>query len=144
MGTLTIGELAAAGGVGIETVRYYERRGLLDEPERTPAGYRQYDDEAVQRLVWIRRAKELGFTLSEIAELLADGARSPQEIAAAASAKLTDVEAEIVRLRQVRERLGALVGVCLSGDGTACVRLGPDDPDVPVTRSLQDANELLT
>ncbi|MHB1138158.1 MAG: MerR family transcriptional regulator [Microthrixaceae bacterium] len=141
MRTLTIGELATEGGVGIETVRYYERRGLLREPARTAAGYRQYDEAALQRLVWIRRAKDLGFTLAEIAELLDGGARSPQEIARAAGAKAVDVAAEIARLHEVRRRLESLVGLCVSGDGTACVRL--DAAGVPVTRSLQDASELL-
>ena len=130
--------------VGVAAPRVaHERRGLLDAPARTPAGYRQYDDDAVERLVWIRRAKDLGFTLSEIAELLAGGARSPAEIAASASAKSAEIDSEIVRLREVRARLDSLVGLCDGGDGTACVRLGAIDTEVSVTHSLQDANELL-
>jgi MerR family copper efflux transcriptional regulator len=70
MGYLKIGEVAKETGVGIETIRFYERKGLLDEPSRRPSGYRQYDVSIVARLQFIRRAKELGFTLSEIAELL--------------------------------------------------------------------------
>jgi hypothetical protein len=70
MKPLTIGEVARQAGVGIETVRFYERKGLLDEPQRRASGYRQYDPEAVAVLKFIRRAKELGFTLKEIKGVL--------------------------------------------------------------------------
>ncbi len=70
MALLTIGQLAKSAGVGVETVRFYERKGLLAEPNRRPSGYRQYDEEVVNRLRFIKRAKELGFTLAEIKELL--------------------------------------------------------------------------
>ena len=145
MSARSIGELASAAGVGIDTVRFYERKGLLAEPERSPAGYRRYDDAALERLVWIRRAKELGFTLGEIAELLGDGERAPtsstdaqelvthtavestmpHRIATAATEKLVAVDAEMERLAAVRRRLEALVGRCVGGDGPACVRLEP-------------------
>ena len=156
MRSLTIGELAAEGGVGVETIRFYERKGLLAPPERTAAGYRQYDDEAVGRLRWILRAKELGFTLAEISELLDAGERTPAGIAAAANAKLVEVDGEVERLRQVRARLESLVGLCEGGDGMACVRLDADPaavaaparpgrrgPTSRAARSLQDASELL-
>ena len=71
MKPLTIGEVARQAGVGIQTVRFYERQGLLEEPERRASGYRQYDLEAIAVLKFIRRAKELGFTLKEIKSLLA-------------------------------------------------------------------------
>ena len=71
MKPLTIGEVARQACVGIETMRFYERQGLLEEPERRASGYRQYDQEAVAVLKFIRRAKELGFTLKEIKGLLA-------------------------------------------------------------------------
>lgn len=74
---MMIGQLARQAGVNIETVRYYERRGLLPEPVRTSAGYRRYDREAVARLGFIRRAKRLGFTLHEIEELLDLRVRDP-------------------------------------------------------------------
>jgi DNA-binding transcriptional MerR regulator len=125
MGAMTIGALAAAAGVGVETVRFYERRGLLAPPVRTPAGYRQYDPADVARLVWIRRAKELGFTLAEIADLLdtgADGAAS--SILDAATAKVAAVEAEIARLGATLGRLHRLIGVCSLGDSGACLALG--------------------
>ena len=70
MASMRIGEVARQTGIGIETIRFYERKGLLAEPDRRPSGYRQYDNTVVARLRFIRRAKELGFTLSEINELL--------------------------------------------------------------------------
>ena len=70
MGSFTIGRLAETAGVNVETVRYYERRGLLEQPPRPGQGYRQYSDADVWRLQFIRRGKDLGFTLAEIAELL--------------------------------------------------------------------------
>lgn len=71
METLTIGQLAKNAGVNIETIRYYERRGLIPEPPRRESGYRQYSPEFVTRIQFIKRAQELGFSLNEIAELLA-------------------------------------------------------------------------
>ena len=67
---LTIGQLARAAEVGVETIRYYEKRGLLAEPRRAPSGYRRYSPDALRRVQFIRRAKELGFTLREIGALL--------------------------------------------------------------------------
>ncbi len=67
---MTIGQVAAGAGVNIQTVRYYERRGLLPRAPRTASGYRQYDPDAVARLRFIKRAQDLGFSLQEIAELL--------------------------------------------------------------------------
>ena len=71
MKTLTIGRVAEQASVGVETVRFYEREGLLEEPPRRQSGYREYGEDAVTRLRFIRRAKQLGFTLKEIKELLA-------------------------------------------------------------------------
>ena len=70
MGSLTIGQLAKAAGVGVETVRFYERGGLLPLPARRQSGYRQYSQDAVRRVRFIRRAKDLGFTLKEIGEVM--------------------------------------------------------------------------
>ena len=70
MTTLSIGEIARQGGVGVETVRFYERQGLLEKPSRSESGYRQYPTEAVSRLHFIKKAKEVGFSLKEIKELL--------------------------------------------------------------------------
>lgn len=87
---LTIGHLARLAGVGVETVRFYERQGLLAEPERRQSGYRQYSDEVIQRLRFIRRAKELGFSLAEIRDLLSlrdDPAATAADVRRRAEAK---------------------------------------------------------
>jgi DNA-binding transcriptional MerR regulator len=121
---MTIGALAHAAGVNIETVRYYERRGLLAQPARSGAGYRQYDDEALWRLQFVARAKQLGFTLSEIGELLEpDAARSTDDVINAARAKLVDVDVQIRELVATRERLERLVRTCEDGDARDCAAL---------------------
>lgn len=112
---MKIGELAQRAGVGIDTVRYYERQGLLPAPERMASGYRRYDQADVARLRFIRRAKALGFTLVEIQELLAlSGRRADDmgELKAAASEKLVDVEAKLAELMRIREGLRTLVASC--------------------------------
>ena len=112
---LTIGRLASAAGVGIETIRYYERRGLLSPPTRTPAGYRQFGPDDVWRLAFIHRAKGLGFTLAEIGELLG-GDRSVLDVLAAAHAKLAAVDEQLDSLRRRRTQLADLVATCEAGD----------------------------
>jgi DNA-binding transcriptional MerR regulator len=124
MGGLTIGKLAAAEGVGVETVRFYQRRGLLSQPERRGSGYREYSQEDRERLVFIRRAQQLGFTLGEIAELLGPAqARSTAEIASAAQAKLAAIDEQVRQLELRRCRLRRLLHVCEHGDGTDCATL---------------------
>ena len=124
MTVMTIGKLAAAGGVSVETVRFYQRRGLLAKPERRGSGYREYSDADRWRLVFIRRARQFGFTLGEIAELLGPAeSQSTQEIAAAAQAKLAAIDEQIRELMQQRCRLRQLVRVCEHGDGRECAAL---------------------
>ena len=128
---MTIGKLAAAEGVGVETVRFYQRRGLLATPERRSSGYREYSEADRWRLVFIRRARQLGFTLGEIAELLGPAeAQSTQEIAAAAQVKLEAVDAQVRELVQLRCRLRQLVRVCEHGDGQQCAALLLSEPAV--------------
>jgi len=115
MKRLTIGQVARRVGIGVETVRYYEREGLLAEPARRPSGYREYPAEAVDRLRFIRRAKELGFTLREIKDLLelaADPDTTRAEVRGRAEAKVADVEARIADLTRVRDALRALAAAC--------------------------------
>ncbi len=112
---LTIGQLARRAGVGVETVRFYERRGLLETPTRRPSGYRQYADETVARLRFIRRAKELGFSLKEISELLAlrfDPGTTCAEVKARAKAKISDIEAKIAALQSMKKALTDLTRSC--------------------------------
>src|SRR5713101_4980075 len=119
---LTIGGLAAAAGVNIETIRYYERRGLLSPAGRTDAGYRQFDADDVWRLAFIRRAKDLGFTLAEIGDLLGAD-RSVLDVLAAAQAKLVAVDGQIEQLRRQRQQLTQLVATCQTGDAGECLDL---------------------
>jgi len=124
MSGMTIGKLAAAEGVGVETVRFYQRRGLLAKPERRGSGYREYSETDRSRLVFIRRARELGFTLGEIADLLGPAeVQSTEEIAAAAQLKLAAVDAQLRELVQLRCRLRQLLRVCEHGDGQQCAAL---------------------
>lgn len=122
MTTRTIGELAEAAGVGIDTVRFYERRGLLAPPPRTPAGYRQYGEADLDRLRFVLRAKELGFTLAEIDGLLP--AAPSVRVRSAAAAKIEALDAEAAELARVRARLAALVETCDEGDLVTCEALG--------------------
>ena len=105
------GEVAAAAGVNVQTLRYYERRGLLPEPRRSLGGHREYGQDAVTVLRAIRGLARLGFTLTEIAELIEVGShRGPRPgLRAAATAKLAEVEAKIDHLTQVRATLTAVV-----------------------------------
>ena len=124
MATLTIGRLADEVGVSIDTVRFYEKRGLLPEPARTAGGYRAYSPEDTWRLRFILRAKELGFTLREIADLL-DGEGGAEAVRAAAASKLEAVAAQQAELAALTERLGRLVELCDDGDdGCATLQLG--------------------
>jgi DNA-binding transcriptional MerR regulator len=124
MAGLTIGKFAAAEGVGVETVRFYQRRGLLALPERHGSGYREYSEADRWRLAFIRRARALGFTLEEIRDLLGPAeARSTGDIVRAAQARVGAVDRQIRELAQLRCRLRRLVHVCEHGNGDDCVAL---------------------
>jgi DNA-binding transcriptional MerR regulator len=119
----TVGRLADLAGVNVETVRYYERRGLLPAPPRTEAGYRRYGEDDVWRLRFIRRAKDLGFTLSEVAELLGAGRpRSSAGVVEAAEAKLAELDAAARRIEGQRQALLGLLSVC-GHDELGCLAL---------------------
>jgi MerR family mercuric resistance operon transcriptional regulator len=122
--TFTIGRLAEAAGVNVETVRYYERRGLLEQPPRPGQGYRQYTDADLWRLRFIRRGKDLGFTLAEVADLLGpDGERSSEAVRRAARAKIDLLDTRLAELAATRVRLEQLTELCERGDGTDCQSL---------------------
>jgi MerR family transcriptional regulator, mercuric resistance operon regulatory protein len=108
---LRSGQLAKAAGVNVQTLRYYERRGLLPEPRRTLGGHREYGPDAVTVLRVIRGLARLGFTLDEISELIEVGSHhGPRPgLRAAAAAKLTEVEARIAHLQQVQTALAAVL-----------------------------------
>jgi MerR family copper efflux transcriptional regulator len=119
MNGLTIGEVAAQAKVHIETLRYYERRGLVARPPRSVSNYRRYPQEAVQRVRFIKRAQELGFSLNDIKELLSLRA-APEaecgEIRAHAEAKIKDINDKIASLTAMKHALSKLVREC-SGEG---------------------------
>jgi MerR family copper efflux transcriptional regulator len=115
MKALTIGQLADRAGVGIETVRFYEREGLLEEPNRKDSGYRQYEENVVARLRFIKGAKELGFSLKEIKELLAlrvDPNTTCAEVRSKAEAKITDIEEKIQTLQRMKKALVNVTKQC--------------------------------
>lgn len=115
MERLTIGKLAAAAGVGVETVRFYQRKGLIARPARPASGYRIYSAEAIARLAFVREGQELGFTLKEIRELLAlraDPVADCAAVRARAAAKLAQLETRISQCERMRATLRDLLSDC--------------------------------
>jgi len=130
MTSLTIGKVAQRVGVGIETVRFYEREGLLDEPPRGASGYRHYPEAVVPRLLFIKRAKELGFTLNEIKELLSlrlAPDTTCADVKQRAETKVADVEEKMASLRRMKKALVELT--------ESCSGRGPVD-DCPILEAL--------
>lgn len=115
MENLSIGKVAQQADLSIDTIRYYERAGLIPPPARRDSGYRSYGSDVVKRLQFIRRAKDLGFTLSEIGELLALSSHADDDMGAmkdAAQAKLVIVEQKLRELQQIRTGLSVLIAAC--------------------------------
>ena len=132
MERLTISRLARLGDVHVETVRYYERRGLLPKPPRTASGYRVFPREAVRRLRFIKRAQELGFSLDEIRELLSLRTRAGTvraDVRARAAAKIADVDQKIRTLEAIKQALRTLTDRC---DGCGPIAT------CPILQSLDD------
>ena len=110
---MTIGRLARAAGVGVETVRYYQRRGLLPKPARPVGGFRYYGPEALEQLQSVRRAQQAGFSLSEISILLRlDRVRDRDAAQRLARRKVAEIDQQIDALRKLRDALGALTLAC--------------------------------
>jgi len=131
MNGFTIGQLAKKVGVNIETVRFYERKGLLPPPKRRESGYRVYGEEDVRRLQFIRHAKELGFSLKEIQELLelrVDPNTTCDDVRRKAEQKIADIERRIQELQRVRKALQSLAA--------ACIGHGPEG-DCPFLEALE-------
>jgi len=127
---LSIGQLAKRAQVGIDSVRFYEKHGLLPKPQRKASGYRQYHADDVKRLVFIRRAKELGFALRDIGELLKlRGNRNVERVRKVAQQKLQAVDEKIAELERMRAVLRDLVNACPGhGDVDHC----------PILRAFDD------
>jgi MerR family transcriptional regulator, copper efflux regulator len=130
--SLTIGTVAKRAGVHIDTIRYYEREGLLPEPLRRASGYRSYNESVIDRLRFIRRAKDLGFTLEEIRDLLAlsvDRHRGVKAVKERAEQRLASIDARIAELMRIRKGLEQLIEACPGrGDPEQC----------PILRALAD------
>lgn len=119
MDRLKVGEVARQAGVNLQTIRYYERRGLLPKPPRTSSNYRAYPAGTVLRVRFIKRAQELGFTLNEIQELLSLRAAPRSrcaDVRRRAEAKVRDIDARVRTLQAMRDALTQLIGEC-SGKG---------------------------
>lgn len=115
MPVMRIGAIAKQLGIGVETIRFYERQGLLQEPERQSSGYRQFDESAVARLNFIIRSKKLGFTLSEIKELLAlwfEPATKCCDVRNKAEQKICDIEERVQALQTMKRSLKRLIEQC--------------------------------
>jgi MerR family mercuric resistance operon transcriptional regulator len=123
---LTIARLARAGGVGVETVRYYQRRGLLETPERPGraghgGGVRRYDEQDVRRLRFIRSAQAAGFTLEQIAELIAlDATDDRARARELARERITALDAKIADMKAARDALSRLARACGNGSAGPC------------------------
>jgi len=131
MKLLTIGKVSRQSGIGVETVRFYEKSGLIDEPPRTESGYRQYPASTVVRIRFIKRAKELGFTLKEIKELLnlrLDPTTTCDDVRLMAEEKQKNVGAKIQSLKGIEKALGELIDACAIG--------GPDG-ECPILETLE-------
>ena len=125
----TIGALAKAAGVGVETVRYYQRRGLLPEPPRPPGEVRRYGEAELKRLKFIRSAQAAGFTLNEIGELLAlDAADDRARARELARTRVAALDAKIEELREARDALAGLATACANKRGGQCPILSAFEP----------------
>ena len=116
---MRIGEVAHSVGIGVETIRFYERKGMIEEPPRRPSGYRQYDIDAVRRLQFIRRAKELGFSLAEIKELLelrGGPNTSCADVRVQLETKLIVVQRKIEDRRHMKRALSEFARTCDTQD----------------------------
>lgn len=129
---LKIGEVAERGGVNLQTIRYYEREGLLPEPPRRESGYRMFPASTVRRVRFIKRAQQLGFSLAEIGELLAiqiDPESECADVQRLAKAKVADIDEKIATLRRMRRVLRGLANACPGcGPAQECPILESIDP----------------
>ena len=119
--TLTIGAVAASAEVGVETIRFYQRKGLLDEPERPQGGIRRYGQPDVARVRFIKSAQRLGFSLDEVAGLLVleDGTHC-DDARSLAEGKLADVRARLADLRRIERALKTMIDRCSEHRGNIC------------------------
>lgn len=118
LNSLTIGVLATTAGVNVETIRFYQRKGLLTEPDRPHGGIRRYGDAEVNRIKFVKSAQRLGFSLDEVAELLKlDDGTQCDEARGLAERKLIDVRSKLEDLRRIESTLDALIANCCTARG---------------------------
>ena len=130
---MRIGTAAVQAGVNVQTLRYYERRGLLPKPPRRVSGYREFPDDAVRMVRFIKRAQDLGFTLDEVEELLRlrnDKRRDRGRIRAVAERRVRQIEGKIAELQAMKKALSRLVHCCHEGSTLEC----------PIIEALDGAN----
>ena len=137
METMTIGQVAKATGLKIQTLRFYEDKGLIEEPPRRSSGYREYSISALARLNFIKRAKELGFSLKEIREILllrVDPEATCSDVKARAEAKIAEVEEKIRSLKRIRNALAKI--------SSSCRGKGPTS-ECPIMEALGESEDTL-
>lgn len=128
-----IGEAAEQAGVNVQTLRYYERRGLLPKPSRRASAYREFPDEAVRVVRFIKRAQDLGFSLEEVDELLRlrrHSGRNRERIRSVAERRIKDIEKRVAELERMRKALTTLVHACHEGTTLSC----------PIIEALDEVN----
>ena len=131
---MNIGEASAASGVSAKMIRYYEQAGLIPKADRSHSGYRVYDDADVHRLRFVRRARDLGFSVAEIGELLDlwnDRSRRSADVKRLAKEHIADLEERIAKLRQMADTLQTLADCCA----------GDDRPDCPILEGLEEPRD---
>jgi Cu(I)-responsive transcriptional regulator len=131
---IRIGEVARRADVNVQTLRYYERRGLLPSPRRRPSGYREYSPETVRLVRFIKRAQQLGFSLQDAAELIAlreHPARNRAAVRAVAMRKVADIADRIRRLAAMQKALEQLVKACECGSPSECPIIEALDDESP-------------
>lgn len=129
---MRIGQLAKAANINIETVRFYERKGLIPQPVKPAQGYRDYPQKTLDRILFIKRAQKLGFTLNEISDLLIMEMAKCSEVKELASIKRDDIRAKIADLKRMETALAILLQSC---------ETSPDKTECPIIKSLIQDHE---
>lgn len=128
---MTIGRLADEAGVNVETIRYYQRIGLINEPEKPQQGFRKYSYQSLEQIIFIKRAQQLGFSLQEIADLLELGDGNCSDVRIRAEKKRDKIEKQIKDLQALQDTLNQLIRTCRSGKGKQ---------KCPIVETLLDKN----
>jgi len=132
---LTIGQLATAVGINVESVRYYQRIGLIIEPRKPEHGFRKYTKQTVERIMFIKRAQKLGFNLKEIADLLALGDGNCRDVRISAEKKREKIQKQIHDLQALQDTLTQLINTCHSGK---------ENQKCPIVETLLATNRVIT